>query len=210
MIEPTNSPLASAQIFQAAKSVRAGLGQVRRRARSASSSQRPSASSASKYSSVAAATAAGGFRPMRCHSRQPSTAQARMPSRSASSFSGSVLSRLARRDRHGERDQVQPAPHRLVDVADGGLVVAGDDELELRHELEEVLAHEAGGDLVAAGQRLELALGPAPALLGLDRGDQARAAQARHVGRVPFAGRRHEHVHRRDGRVVAEDGRRRC
>jgi hypothetical protein len=56
-------------------------------------------------------------------------------------------------DGHGEGDQVQPAPHRLVDVANGGLVVAGDDQLELRHKFEEVLPHEPGRDLVATGQR---------------------------------------------------------
>ena len=42
--------------------------------------------------------------------------------------------------RHGdrERDQVQPAFHRLVDIANGGLVVARHEQLELREELEEV------------------------------------------------------------------------
>jgi len=31
---------------------------------------------------------------------------------------------LVRRDRHGERDEVQPAPHGLVDAAERGFVVA--------------------------------------------------------------------------------------
>jgi hypothetical protein len=66
--------------------------------------------------------------------------------------------------RHGdrERDQVQPPLHRFVDVADGGLVVARHEQLELREELEEVLAHEARRDLVATGEVLDLGLGPAP------------------------------------------------
>ena len=100
---------------------------------------------------------------------------------------------------------MQPAPHGFIDGADRRLVVAGDDQLELRDELEEVLAHEAGGDLVAAGQRLEPALGPAPALFGLDRGHEPRAAQACHVGRVPLALGRHEGVHGCVGGVVTKD-----
>jgi hypothetical protein len=85
---------------------------------------------------------------------------------------------------------VKAPPHGLVNVADGGLVVAGNDELELRDELEEVLAHETRGDFVPAGQRLELAFGPASSLLGLDGGDEARPAEPRHVGRMPLSRRR--------------------
>ena len=110
--------------------------------------------------------------------------------------------------RHGnrERDQVQPAFHRLVDVANGGLVVACHKELELREELEEVLAHEARRDLVATGEVLELGLGPAFALFGFDGRNEARAAQSRHIGRVPVGARFHEGVHRRVGRVITQDG----
>ena len=63
------------------------------------------------------------------------------------------------------------------------LVVAADEQLEGRHEVEEVLPHEARGDLVAAGQRLDLGFVPAAALLRLLRHDQPRAASlARSVG----------------------------
>ena len=101
---------------------------------------------------------------------------------------------------------MQAPAHGLIDVADGRLVVADHEQLELRHELEEVLAHEAGGDLVATGQGLELAFGPAAALLGLDRGDDPGATEARHVGRMPIAVGCHEHVHGSDGGIVAHDG----
>src|SRR5580704_91306 len=90
-----------------------------------------------------------------------------------------VLVALGGRNGDRERHHVQSPSHGFVDSSDGGLVVAGNDELELRHELEEVLAHEAGGDLVPAGQCLELAFGPTPPLLGLDGGDETRPAESR-------------------------------
>src|ERR1700732_4523984 len=69
---------------------------------------------------------------------------------------------VARGWRNGnrERHHVQPPSHRFVDVSDGRLVIAGDNELELWHELEEVLAHEARGYLVTAREGLQLALCP--------------------------------------------------
>jgi len=57
-------------------------------------------------------------------------------------------------------------------------VIAGDQELELRRILEEVLAHKSRADLVAAGQCLDLGLGPAPTFLGFHRSDEAGAAQS--------------------------------
>ena len=60
-----------------------------------------------------------------------------------------------------------------------GLWLPADHQLELRQVIEEVLAHEARRDLVAAGQRLDLGFGPAPTFLGLGGGDEPRAAQAR-------------------------------
>ena len=85
---------------------------------------------------------------------------------------------------------MEPPPDRLVNGVEAGLVVARDQELELRLELEEVLAHEAGFDALAACEGLDPAFGPAPALLGLARGDEPRAAQAGELGRVPVAGTR--------------------
>jgi hypothetical protein len=81
-----------------------------------------------------------------------------------------------------------------------GLWLPATNGLNCGEELEEVLAHEARGDLVATGEVLDLGLGPAPTLLGFDGRHEARAAQARHVGRVPVGARFHEGVHRRVGR----------
>ena len=50
-----------------------------------------------------------------------------------------------------ERDQVEAPPDSFIDGAQSGLVVARDDQLELRHILEEVLPHEPRGDPIAAG-----------------------------------------------------------
>ena len=111
---------------------------------------------------------------------------------------------LGRRDLHGERHQQQAPAHGLVDVAQPRLVVAADEQLERRHEVEEVLAHEARGDLVAAGQRLDLGFVPAPALLRLLRHDQARAHELGEIGRVVFDVAGDEGRHVGDRRVVAE------
>ena len=113
--------------------------------------------------------------------------------------------RARRRDPHGEGHQQQAPPHGFVDAAEPRLVVAGDEQLEGRHEVEEVLPHEAGGDPVAAGQRLDLGLVPAAALLRFLRDDQARAAQLGQVGRVALGVAGDEGAHVGDGGVVAED-----
>ncbi len=68
------------------------------------------------------------------------------------------------------------------------------------------MAHEARRDLVPTGEVLELGLGPAFSLLGFDGRHEARAAQSRHIGRVPVGARFHEGVHRRVGRVITQDG----
>lgn len=52
----------------------------------------------------------------------------------------------------------------LIDSLQSRLVVAGDQQLELRRELKEILAHESGRDLVATRKRLDLAFGPAATL----------------------------------------------
>ncbi len=58
---------------------------------------------------------------------------------------------------------------------------------------------------VAAGERLDLGFGPAPALLGLGGGDEARAAQVGKLGRVPVGVRGGEGLDRRGAVIVAED-----
>ena len=84
-------------------------------------------------------------------------------------------------------------------------MVSGDDELELRHELEEILPHEARLDRIAAGHELQLALRPASPLFRFDRGDEPRAPQPGKIGRVTIPGRGHKHVHRRRRGVIAMD-----
>ena len=112
---------------------------------------------------------------------------------------------LLLRDGDRERNQVEAAADGLVHRAQAGLVVAADHQLELRQIVEEILAHEARRNLVAAGQRLDLGFGPAPTFLGLGGGDQASAAQAGEVGRVPIAEGGGEGLDRRGAVIVAED-----
>src|SRR6056297_1569816 len=112
-------------------------------------------------------------------------------------------------DGDGKRHHVQTPFHRLIHIANGGLVVADDQKLELRYELKKVLTHETGRDLVAPGQRFELAFSPPAALLSLNRGHDPRTPQPRHIGRMAVAVARHEHVHGRNGGVVAENLRQR-
>ena len=137
----------------------------------------------SKYSSVASVTIAGGARPMRCHSRQPSIAQRRIAGHSALSFSGRSGSRSSGGIWTSEGHEQHAAAHGLVDVVEAGLVVADDPQLELGDEVEEVAAHEACGHLVAAGHGLDLGLVPAAAFLGFLGDDEAVAVQLGDVGR---------------------------
>ena len=65
-------------------------------------------------------------------------------------------------------------------------MVADDEQLEGRYEVEKVLPHKPRGDPVATGQRFYLGFIPPPAPLRLLRDHQARAVQFRQVGRVAF------------------------
>ena len=85
-----------------------------------------------------------------------------------------------------------------------GLWLPTDEQLEGRHEVEKVLPHEARGDLVAAGERLDLGLVPPPASLRFLRHHQPRAAQLGQIGRVVFDLAGDECRHVGHGRVVAE------
>jgi hypothetical protein len=56
------------------------------------------------------------------------------------------------RDGDGERHDQQAATHAFIDGAQVGLMVAGDNQLMCRLEIEEVLPHEPAGEFVLAGQ----------------------------------------------------------
>ena len=86
-------------------------------------------------------------------------------------------------------------------------MVADDEQLELRHEVEEVLPHEARGYLVAPGHRLDLGLVPSSALLGLLGDDQSVTMQFGEVGRMSFGVAGDEGADIGNGGIVAEDGR---
>src|SRR5438270_4685304 len=108
-----------------------------------------------------------------------------------------------------ERHQVEPAADGFVYATQSRLVIPGYYELELRKVGKEVLPHEARRDGIAARQRLDLALGPAAALLRFLRGDETGAAQPGEIRRMPLALRRDERLHWRHCGVVAEHGRKR-
>ena len=83
-------------------------------------------------------------------------------------------------------------------------MVADDEKFEGRLEVEVVLPHEARGDPVAAGQRLDLGFVPAAAFLRLLRNDQACAVQLGQVGRVSLVAAGEKSVHVGDGGVIAK------
>jgi hypothetical protein len=74
---------------------------------------------------------------------------------------------------------MESPPNCFINRAESGLVVTGDQKLELRCELKKILPHESCSDLVAACQGLDLALSPPPAFLSFNCGDKTCAAQPR-------------------------------
>ena len=84
-------------------------------------------------------------------------------------------------------------------------MIAGNDEVQPRPIFEEVLAHEAGRDDIAAGELFDAAFGPAAALFGLDGCDEACAAQAGKVGRVALGAAGDECLDRRGARTICAD-----
>src|SRR5262245_26009447 len=84
-------------------------------------------------------------------------------------------------------------------------MVAGDEQLECRREIEKILAHEPGGDLVSTRQRFDLGLVPASAFLSFLCDDQAGSAQFRKVSWVAFVAGDEKGIHVGDGGVIAED-----
>ena len=123
-----------------------------------------------------------------------------MPGHSSFSFSASSLSRSSGGMVTAKRDEMEPPPDGLVDRSKRRLMVAGDDQFECGPILEEVLAHEAGRNGVAAGELLDPEFGPATAFFGFGRGDEAGAAEAGEVGRMAIAVARREGLDR--GRLV--------
>jgi len=86
-------------------------------------------------------------------------------------------------------------------------VISGDDQLELRRELEKILSHKSRGDFVAAGERLDPGLGPASTFLSFDGRNQPRAARSSQVGWVPVGRRRSERLDGRGPVILAKDSR---
>jgi hypothetical protein len=103
-----------------------------------------------------------------------------------------------------ERDEPDAAPDPVVAAADVRLVVRREPDLELRLEVEELLEQEPRGDRVAAGELLHERLGERLAGLGLDRGHEPRADEAREVVARALAVALEEGAEVGDGRVVAE------
>ena len=66
-----------------------------------------------------------------------------------------LFAALSTLDGYRERNHVKAPLHRLIDVANRGLVVAGDEQLELREEVKEVLAHKTRRHFVATGDGLD-------------------------------------------------------
>ncbi len=86
-------------------------------------------------------------------------------------------------------------------------MIARDHEFETRRELEEILAHKARLDLVAAGENLDSA---PPSFLGFACAGEARAAQASQLSRVAVVVARREGLNLRRLLAIAEkagDGR---
>ena len=93
---------------------------------------------------------------------------------------------------------------RLVDASEAGLVVARDDEFERGPVLEEILAHEARGDGIAASELLNPAFRPASSFLRFGRGDEPCAAETGEIGRMAIGVACGEGLDRSGLMVVAE------
>jgi hypothetical protein len=77
---------------------------------------------------------------------------------------------------------MKPTSDCFVDRSQMRFVITRDPQLELRHKFEEVLSHEPGRYPIAAGQCLNLRLGPASSFLRFSDGNKTRTAQACEVG----------------------------
>ena len=113
---------------------------------------------------------------MRCHSRQPLIIHARIPGHSALSSSARYLLTRSSGIVTANGMRLNRRVIALLTVRSLGMWLPSKQQLELRKEIEEILAHEARRDFVAAGQFLDARLRPAPALLGFGGGNQAGAS----------------------------------
>ena len=84
-------------------------------------------------------------------------------------------------------------------------MVAGDNELELGHELEVVLVHEVGPDFLTASHRFDPGLCPGPPALGLRNGHKPRRPQSCQLREVSVVWRSHERGLRGRRGIVAKD-----
>jgi hypothetical protein len=106
-----------------------------------SSIQFSNVSSLSRYSRVASSTAFGRRRPLAAHLLVPLIIQDTWPF--GFEFFGEHWIAIGLWDGYGEWDEMESAAHGFVDIAQAGLVISGDEQLELWGELEKVLAHPA-------------------------------------------------------------------
>src|SRR6266699_1340509 len=108
-------------------------------------------------------------------------------------------------DLDGERDEQEAAAHGFVDVVESRFVISDDEQFEGWSEVEIVLSHVAGGDLVATRECLDLGFVPASSFLRFLCDDEACAVELGEVGGVTLGIAGDEGVHVGDGGVVAED-----
>src|ERR1051326_9371281 len=75
---------------------------------------------------------------------------------------------LLPRNSDSERHHKQTTSNGFVKGAQTGFVIASDDQLEVRNELEEITAHESRSNFVPAGQRLDFRFSPPSTILCLN------------------------------------------
>src|SRR5579863_4188824 len=106
------------------------------------------------------------------------------------------------RNSHSEWDQVDATAHSFVNGTQTRFMIAGDDQFELRNELEKILPHEPGCDPVATCKRLDPAFSPTPSFFGFDRRDHASPTKAGEVCGVTISHTRDEGFDRRSAVVL--------
>lgn len=109
------------------------------------------------------------------------------------------------RDRDVEWYKVQAPQHRCVEAVQPRRMVACNDQLALRLDLEKVLVEVSCCDPVAACDLLDPGLRPGTPLLCYTHDGDARTRQARQVSCRSILARGHQHLGRRGLYVVAKD-----